>query len=480
MDETKIFISYAHKDDAYFRVFKEGIESHSKSSKNLKWKIWSDKEIPVGALWHKVIQEEIKKCDAAILLVSANFLSSDYIENQEFLNFLQKSEEDGFIFLPILLSDCDITQWEELAKRQFFVPQGSDYGIPDIKELSYSHLCRFSDNNQLINNPYRETYHKNCVSKFEKAIKAKSDKKIFENENQKYANQAIESIEDIFQQFQSKIISYLKKQDDKINALSETVNFLINEAYRGLQPTYNYLLITFDKVNRKYLFEFEKQFKIISTTGLVTKYEAQFYANKFLTNSEYAKEYYALKKNMISWEKLGVKASISISKNDGKVWSEEKEIKVDSIADLGHYIPFTIYFEPTDKSKLILEEYDTIKVKYGYSVPVKLWGSYINRHVSFFQEPLVVELKYKIDTSTNLVDKIELLSTLDGIPKEISDTRYDMESNYDIVTKTKIIKITFKCNKFEKFRINWDSKLYFGKGEHKTDSGEDKLGLTNR
>ena len=168
MEETNIFISYAHKDDANFKIFKEGIESHSKSSKKLKWKILCDKEIPTGSLWHNVIQEEIKTCNAAILLVSANFLSSDYIENEEFLHFLERNEKEGFIFLPILLSDCDITQWENLSKRQFFNPQGQDYEIEKFKHkiVPYDYIEK-----QHLKN----TYHRECVSAFEKVILSKQN-----------------------------------------------------------------------------------------------------------------------------------------------------------------------------------------------------------------------------------------------------------------------------------------------------------------
>lgn len=176
MEETKIFISYAHKDDAYFRVFREGIDNHSKSSKKVKWEIWSDKEIQPGSLWHNEIQSEIKNCDAAILLVSANFLSSDYIENEEFLHFLKRNEENGFIFLPILLSDCDFTQWENLSSRQFFYPQGVDYGLSRLKNIAYSHLVEFNRELVPLPNPYRETYHKKCVEAFEKAILSKQNK----------------------------------------------------------------------------------------------------------------------------------------------------------------------------------------------------------------------------------------------------------------------------------------------------------------
>jgi formylglycine-generating enzyme required for sulfatase activity/GTPase SAR1 family protein len=224
MKDVKIFISYAHDDDAYFRVFKKGIESHSKSSKNLKWKIWADKKISVGALWHDEIQKEIKECDAAILLVSAHFLSSDYIENQEFLKFLEKTEEEGFIFLPILLSDCDFTQWEKLSERQFFYPQGKDYNLRELSNITYSHLVEFYKG-EVVPNSYRETYHKKCVEAFEKAIQAKQ--KISANNNINILSTNSQSNKDLLKTYKKRILKY-----SKVRLLDKDVN--VNDIYVDL------------------------------------------------------------------------------------------------------------------------------------------------------------------------------------------------------------------------------------------------------
>ena len=81
MEEVKIFISYSHEDTEQFNTFKKEIENHSKNSKQIKWNLWSDIEIPVGSLWHETIQEAVQESNAAILLVSASFFASDYIKN---------------------------------------------------------------------------------------------------------------------------------------------------------------------------------------------------------------------------------------------------------------------------------------------------------------------------------------------------------------------------------------------------------------
>lgn len=178
-EELKIFISYSNKDDVYFKLFKEGIESQAKSSQKLEWKMRCDQDIPIGSLWHEVIQDEIQDCNAAILLVSANFLSSDYIKYEEFVQFLERSEDDDLIFFPILLDDCDIKQWDNLPNRQFFSPKAKEYNVynnPDTI-IPYSRLVQFnSTNGTVMLNSYRSTYHKNCVAALEHAILLKRPK----------------------------------------------------------------------------------------------------------------------------------------------------------------------------------------------------------------------------------------------------------------------------------------------------------------
>ena len=486
MEETKIFIAYAHDDDAYFKAFQKGIASHSKFSKKLKWKIWSDKNIPVGALWHEVIQEEIQDCDAAILLVSANFLSSDYIEYQEFKKFLEKSEKDGFPFFPILLCDCDITQWKELSARQFFLPKGSDYGKPAIKDLSYSYLCKFSEtDNQLIPNADRDKFHKDCVFAIEEAIKLNSNKKKLSktisktNEIPKPENQSqtdCTDIEERFKDFQSQVMNHIKLQNDKIDSLEKTVSFLIDEAYNGLQPKTNHLLITFDKENRKYSFEFEKQFEIIATEVLPIRYETQFYANKYLTNGEVSKKFY--EENKIQWTELEVGASISISNDNGKTFGEDTEVIVNPKMTSGNFIPFDICFESKDEKTVInLETGNIIKIKYWYSVPIFYWGSYINRHRSYFNEPLIVEIEYDKKT-TKIIDQIEKLVGPKSTPAELSSDKYTQSQS--LHNKERKDRIEFWGDRFEKFRITWDSEAYFGKDEFKTVDGNDESGRTTK
>ncbi|HEX5154631.1 MAG TPA: toll/interleukin-1 receptor domain-containing protein [Parafilimonas sp.] len=161
-DAPKVFVSYAHKDKDYFNVFIENLAAQS------NWNMWTDKNIEIGSNWYERIQQAITDSDMAVLLVSAFFISSGFIKENEYQKFhdLQKSKP-GFIFLPVLLRDTDITRWQSLARLQFFSVDGDDYDMPEFKGklLPFAALCTFNNKGELNENFLRDTYFKNFVLK---------------------------------------------------------------------------------------------------------------------------------------------------------------------------------------------------------------------------------------------------------------------------------------------------------------------------
>ncbi len=134
----KAFVSYAHNDRPYFEVFLEGLNRFIKGSKKYNWEIWNDTNVYVGSIWDEEIQENLKRADMAILLVSDSFLASDYIEKKEFNSFLDRYYEEGVLIFPVLFAPCDFSKWSELAKRQFFMPSGSEYGRADLEVFTFA------------------------------------------------------------------------------------------------------------------------------------------------------------------------------------------------------------------------------------------------------------------------------------------------------------------------------------------------------
>lgn len=204
--QMTVLISYAHNDQAYADVFLKEFEKYADFVKDLKWIPWTDKNIRPGNLWHKDIQRRVEGSDFAILLLSKRFLNSKFIEKNEFNKFLNRAEhgEERFLFFPLLLEPCDFSTWEELEKRQFFMPKGVKYGKPHLEYISYTDLVEFNKTNGTpLPNPMRKRYMMDLAKTLEdtlKQYKPSSQKKKEKNKYFKWVKAAGELIhEDILE-----------------------------------------------------------------------------------------------------------------------------------------------------------------------------------------------------------------------------------------------------------------------------------------
>lgn len=109
-----VFISYSHADEkwlAELRKFLKPLEQKASIT------IWDDTKIAAGAKWQEEIKNKLASARAAILLVSQDFLSSDFIANNELPPLLQAANEQGLRIFWLALSastvdDTDIMQYE--------------------------------------------------------------------------------------------------------------------------------------------------------------------------------------------------------------------------------------------------------------------------------------------------------------------------------------------------------------------------------
>lgn len=99
----KIFISYSHKDE----TFKDELVTMLAGLRRRGIvDAWEDRRIESGDEWNKSIQDAMNNCDLALLLVSADYLASSFIQEAEQPKLLQRREEMQLRVIPIIVRPC--------------------------------------------------------------------------------------------------------------------------------------------------------------------------------------------------------------------------------------------------------------------------------------------------------------------------------------------------------------------------------------
>lgn len=110
-----IFISYSHADGEYL----ERLLVHLKPlERDGLIDLWVDTRLRPGDQWKKEISAALERARVAILLVSADFLASDFITNDELPPILTAAEQKGTRIIPIILKPCRFARDKNLRHFQ--------------------------------------------------------------------------------------------------------------------------------------------------------------------------------------------------------------------------------------------------------------------------------------------------------------------------------------------------------------------------
>ena len=96
-----IFITYSHRD----RRWVDRLLVHLKPlERGISTDIWEDSRIKPGARWRSEIENALNNACAAILVISADFLASDFVMNDEVPVLLQAAETRGTLIMPLIIA----------------------------------------------------------------------------------------------------------------------------------------------------------------------------------------------------------------------------------------------------------------------------------------------------------------------------------------------------------------------------------------
>lgn len=112
MARVKLFISYSHKDSRWLERVKEQLavlESEGLIDS------FDDTQIGAGENWLARLDQAMHEAQLAVLLISAPFLTSDFIRRDEIPHLFGQHQAAGMKIFPLLIRDCP---WEEVRWLQ--------------------------------------------------------------------------------------------------------------------------------------------------------------------------------------------------------------------------------------------------------------------------------------------------------------------------------------------------------------------------
>lgn len=99
-----IFFSYSHADEA----LRDQLEKHLAMLKHEGLvEAWHDRRLPAGDELDNTIRRELERADVILLLVSSDFLASNYCYNIEMQRAIERHEAGEARVIPVILRPCD-------------------------------------------------------------------------------------------------------------------------------------------------------------------------------------------------------------------------------------------------------------------------------------------------------------------------------------------------------------------------------------
>ena len=102
----KVFVSYSSRDES----LRKELDTHLALLKREGvLETWTFRQIDAGDDWRARIDAQMEAADIILLLVSADFIASDYCWNVEMKRALQRHREGEARVVPIIIRECDWT-----------------------------------------------------------------------------------------------------------------------------------------------------------------------------------------------------------------------------------------------------------------------------------------------------------------------------------------------------------------------------------
>src|SRR6266849_1902829 len=117
---VEALVSYSHRDDRY----RQQLETHlSLLQRQGLLSVWHDRKIDAGTEWKGQIETHLDSSELILLLISPDFLASDYCYDTELKRALERHDAGTVRVVPIILRPVD-WQHAPFAKLQALPKDG--------------------------------------------------------------------------------------------------------------------------------------------------------------------------------------------------------------------------------------------------------------------------------------------------------------------------------------------------------------------
>jgi tetratricopeptide (TPR) repeat protein len=235
-EHPKVFISYSHMDEAWMQRVVKHFEVLEKQDMLCAW---DDTKIHGGDDWLEEIEDALDCVSVAILLISADFLTSDFILEKEVPYLLERRQKEGLRVIPLIVKPCAWKQIGWLKQIQARPKDGKPLSGGAEHQINTDLADLVAEVLQLVNRAGKpETHVKGGVIPPDKVFTAKlpvTGRELFGREEQ------LKILDDAWGDEKTKIISFVAWGGvGKTALVNEWLNRMGEKNWQGAQRVYGW------------------------------------------------------------------------------------------------------------------------------------------------------------------------------------------------------------------------------------------------
>ena len=105
----EVFCCYAHEDEHLLNELKRHL---SPQQRQQLINVWYDRDINAGTEWEQEIKKHLNEAHIILLLISSDFISSEYCYGTEMKRALELHKRGEARVIPVIL--CPVGGWEKV------------------------------------------------------------------------------------------------------------------------------------------------------------------------------------------------------------------------------------------------------------------------------------------------------------------------------------------------------------------------------